>query len=112
MQHLLYESPDLFKDSGKESYDEDKMGSIISKLQKNREAQKTRLPDPIDCIKKVMEERGLKKSDLKMYIGSSGNVSEVLQRKRSLSLRMIRNLNQGLKIPARILIQDYDLKKN
>jgi len=66
------------------------------------------LPDPIEEIKTVMRRRGLTKSDLKPCIGSSGNVSDVLMRRRPLSLRMIRNLHNFLGISAEILIQPYE----
>lgn len=56
-------------------------------------------PDPIDAIKFRMEQQGLTPRDLEAYIGSSGRVSEVLNRKRSLSLRMIKRLHDGLRIP-------------
>ncbi|MBS1249196.1 MAG: hypothetical protein MAG431_00769 [Chloroflexi bacterium] len=65
------------------------------------------LPDPIEAIKYYMETRGLTRKDLEPYIGTSGRVSEILNRKRSLSLRMIRNLHKGLGIPTEILIQPY-----
>ena len=67
-------------------------------------------PDPIDVLKEVMSERGLCNKDLKVYIGSSGNVSSVLNRHKPLSLRMIRNLHKYLGIPAKILIQPYDCR--
>jgi len=67
-------------------------------------------PDPIDYLKKVMGERNLRNTDLKIYIGSSGNVSSVLKRRKPLTLRMIRNLNKYLGIPAEILIQPYDCR--
>jgi HTH-type transcriptional regulator/antitoxin HigA len=63
-------------------------------------------PDPIEAIKYAMESRGLDRSDLEAYIGSSGRVSEVLNRKRPLTLRMIRKLNTGLGIPAEVLINE------
>lgn len=66
-----------------------------------------KLPDPIDYLKEVMAQRGLRNRDLKAYIGSSGNISSVLNRRKPLSLRMIRNLHQHLHIPAEILIQSY-----
>lgn len=69
---------------------------------------KKALPDPINYLKEVMEEKGLRNKDLKIYIGSSGNVSAILKRRQALSLRMIRNLNKYLDIPAEILIQPYD----
>jgi HTH-type transcriptional regulator / antitoxin HigA len=62
-------------------------------------------PDPIEAIKYYMDSRGLDRRDLEQYIGSSGRVSEVLSRKRPLSLAMIRRLNAGLGIPAEVLIQ-------
>ncbi len=62
-------------------------------------------PDPVEAIKYFMESRGLDRRDLEKYIGPSGRVSEVLNRKRPLTLAMIRKLNVGLGIPAEILIQ-------
>lgn len=61
-------------------------------------------PDPIEAIKFRMEQAGLKPVDLIPYIGSRSKVSEVLNRKRPLSLNMIRKLRKGLKIPADILV--------
>ncbi len=66
------------------------------------------LPDPIDFLKEVMKENGLRNKDMKIYIGSSGNVCSVLKRHKPLTLRMIRNLHKYLHIPAEILIQPYD----
>ena len=60
--------------------------------------------DPIDAIKFRMEQQGLTPRDLEAYIGSSGRVSEVLNRKRSLSLRMIKRLHDGLRIPYESLL--------
>ncbi len=62
-------------------------------------------PDPVEAIEYYMESRGLDRRDLEQYIGSSGRVSEVLNRKRPLTLAMIRKLHQGLGIPAEILIR-------
>lgn len=62
--------------------------------------------DPIDAIKFRMEQQGLTQRDLEPYIGSSGRVSEVLSRKRKLSLRMIKRLHEGLKIPYESLMSD------
>lgn len=63
-------------------------------------------PDPVEAIKYYMESRGLDRRDLEKYIGPSGRVSEVLNRKRPLTLAMICRLNKGLGIPAEILIQN------
>jgi HTH-type transcriptional regulator / antitoxin HigA len=60
--------------------------------------------DPIEAIKFRMEQQGLTPSDLEPYIGTSGRVSEVLNRKRPLSLRMIKQLHEGLRIPYESLL--------
>lgn len=57
-------------------------------------------PDPIDAIKLRMEQRGLTRRDLEPILGSSGRVSEVLNRRRPLSLEMMRRLHVRLGIPA------------
>jgi HTH-type transcriptional regulator / antitoxin HigA len=62
-------------------------------------------PDPIDAILFRMDQEDLTRADLVPYIGSQSKVSEVLRRKRPLSITMIRNLHEGLRIPAAILIQ-------
>ena len=61
-------------------------------------------PDPIEAIKFRMDQQGLTARDLEVFIGSSGRVSEVLNRKRPLSLRMIKRLHDGLKIPYESLL--------
>lgn len=63
-------------------------------------------PDPIEAIKFRMEQQGLKIKDLEAFIGSSGRVSEILNRKRPLSLRMIKRLHNGLKIPYESLLAE------
>ena len=55
-----------------------------------------------------MDTRGLSRRDLEPCLGSRARVSEVLSRKRTLTLEMIRKLNQQLNIPAEILIQPYE----
>ena len=61
-------------------------------------------PDPIEAIKFRMEQQGLTVADMKPYIGPPHRVYEVLARKRTLSLAMIRRLHRGLGIPAESLI--------
>ncbi|MDE0031820.1 MAG: transcriptional regulator [Deltaproteobacteria bacterium] len=63
------------------------------------------LPDPVAAIHYHMEQNELAPKDLIPYIGSRARVYEVLNRKRSLSLRMIWRLHQGLGIPAESLIK-------
>jgi HTH-type transcriptional regulator / antitoxin HigA len=62
--------------------------------------------DPVDAIKFRMDQQGLAAKDLEPFIGSSGRVSEVLNRKRSLSLRMVQRLHHGLKIPYESLLSN------
>ena len=61
-------------------------------------------PDPVEAILFRMEEMNLMRKDLEPYIGSRHRVSEVLNRKRELSLNMIRRLHEGLGIPLENLI--------
>ncbi|MFQ6006118.1 MAG: type II toxin-antitoxin system HigA family antitoxin [Woeseia sp.] len=59
---------------------------------------------PIEAIKFLMEQNSLSRKDLEPYIGASGRVSEVLNRKRNLTLAMIKKLHEGLKFPYECLI--------
>jgi len=63
------------------------------------------LPDPVEAIRYHMEQRGLEPRDLIPYIGSRNRVHEVLNRRRELTLSMIRRLHEGLGIPAESLIK-------
>jgi HTH-type transcriptional regulator / antitoxin HigA len=69
-------------------------------------------PDPIEAILYHMESRGLTRRDLEPYIGTRARVSEVLNRKRPLTMEMIRNLHKGLGISAAVLIQPYGKLKD
>lgn len=60
--------------------------------------------DPVDAIKFRLEQQGLTPKHLEPYIGSSGRVSEVLNRKRRLSLQMVKRLHDGLHIPYESLL--------
>jgi HTH-type transcriptional regulator/antitoxin HigA len=71
---------------------------------------KIEIPDPIEAIKFRMEQESLKQKDLIPIIGSGSRVSEILNKKRKLTLDMIRNLNKDLKIPFDSLFTDYSLK--
>ena len=63
-------------------------------------------PDPIEAIRFRMEQAGLAPVDLEPYLQSKSKVSEVMNRKRPLSLSMIRALHRGLQIPAEVLVQE------
>jgi HTH-type transcriptional regulator/antitoxin HigA len=64
-------------------------------------------PDPIEAIKFRMEQMGYKQKDLADIIGYKGHVSEILSRKRKLTLEMVRNLHEKLKIPLESLVRAY-----
>ena len=65
------------------------------------------LPDPIEAIKFRMEQLDYSQNDLATVIGLKSRASEILNKKRKLSLEMIRNLHDKLKIPTEVLIQSY-----
>ena len=65
------------------------------------------MPDPIEAIKFRMEQMGMKQKDLAEVMGFKSRVSEILSKKRKLTLDMIRKLNTTLHIPTEVLIQDY-----
>lgn len=67
-------------------------------------------PDPIDLILFVMEANGLKQKDMLAYFGTRARTSEVLNRRRPLTLEMIRKLGDGLKLPVDLLVRPYALQ--
>ena len=68
---------------------------------------KIEAPDPIEAIKFRMEQEGLKQKDLISIVGSKSRVSEILNKKRKLTIEMIRNLHKQLHIPIESLFLDY-----
>ena len=68
------------------------------------------LPDPIEAIKIRMDDLELTRKDLEPLIGSRGRVSEILNRKRLLTMPMIRKLHEVLHIPLEVLTQPYDVQ--
>ncbi|AJR03373.1 helix-turn-helix domain-containing protein [Siansivirga zeaxanthinifaciens] len=65
------------------------------------------MPDPIEAIKFRMEQMGMNQKDLAEVVGFKSRVSEILNKKRKLTLDMIRKLNTNLHIPTEVLVQDY-----
>ena len=68
-------------------------------------------PDPIEAITYHLESRGLTRRELEPYLGSRARVAEVLNRRRPLTIDMIRRLHSGLGIAAEVLIQPYPLRR-
>lgn len=67
-------------------------------------------PDPIEALRYHMESRGLTRRDLEPYLGSRARVAEVLNRRRALTIDMIRKLHEGLGISAEVLIRPYRVR--
>lgn len=89
-----------------EGSSEEETLELVSILVEDYEAKHYHIeaPDPIEAIKIKMEEDGLKKKDLVEYFGSASRVSEVLNRKRPLTLEMIRKIHRGMGISAETLL--------
>lgn len=97
---------DSLMDAEPESADERALELLSVLIEKYEEEHfPIPLPNPVEAIKFRMEQQGLTQKDLIQYIGSQSKVSEILNHKRPLTLTMIRNLHEGLEIPAEVLIQ-------
>ena len=102
---------DRLFDADANTPDGDRLDVLVT-LVRAYEDRRYRLPPPhpIEAIEYYMESRGLSRRDLEPFIGTRARVSEVLNRRRPLTLRMIRNLEEGLGIPSEILIRPYELQ--
>ncbi len=82
---------------------------ILGLLIDNYEKEKFPIgfPDPIEAIKFRMEQMGYDQTDLANVVGLKSRASEILNRKRKLSLEMIRQIHDKLNIPTEVLIQAY-----
>ena len=85
---------------------------VLVTLVEAYEAERWRIeaPDPILVIEHVMEARGLRQKDFAALIGSQPHASEVLNRRRALTLSMIRTLSTEWNLPTDALVREYDLK--
>ena len=93
------------KKGTKEGDELDILSILIEKYEK--EKFPIEMPDPIEAIKFRMEQLGMKQKDLAEIVGFKSRVSEILNKKRKLTIEMIRNLSQQLNIPSDVLIQNY-----
>jgi HTH-type transcriptional regulator/antitoxin HigA len=99
---------DIIFDAEKDSKEGDELeilGILIDQYEK--ENFPIDLPDPIEAIKFRMEQLGYNQTDLAHVIGLKSRASEILNKKRKLSLEIIRKLNEKLNIPTDVLIQAY-----
>jgi HTH-type transcriptional regulator/antitoxin HigA len=85
---------------------------VLSTLIEAYEAKQhpIRMPDPIAAILFMMEQKGLTRRDLEPAIGSRSRISDVLNRRRPLTLPMVRALSALLDIPIDVLVQPYDTR--
>lgn len=90
-----------------ESDEADVLGLLIDEYEKKH--YPIDAPDPIEAIKIRMEEMQLKQIDLVNEIGGKNRVSEILSRKRKLTIQMIRKLTTRLNLSPELLINDYQL---
>ena len=91
---------------GSKTADELELLSLLIEKYEN-EKSPIDLPDPIEAIKFRMEQLGYKQKDLAEAIGLKSRVSEILNRKRKLTLDMIRKLHITLGIPTEVLLREY-----
>ena len=92
-----------------ESDEADILGLMVDEYEKKH--YPIEAPDPIEAIKIRMEELNLKQVDLVEVIGGKSRVSEILNRKRKLTVEMIRNLTKRLNLSPELLITDYQLTR-
>lgn len=106
-QNALERLEDIFDaKKGTEVGDELEILSILIDRYEN-ENFPIEMPDPIEAIKFRMEQLGMKQKDLAEVVGFKSRVSEILNKKRKLTLDMIRKLNTTLHIPTEVLVQEY-----
>lgn len=88
----------------------DVLVTLVERYEAQQEPVAT--PDPIDALLYHMESRGLSRRDLEPYLGSRARVAEVLNRRRPLTIEMIRKLHAGLGISADVLIRPYSTRRS
>ena len=99
IEELIAQNPK----KGTDAYDElDIIGTLVSAYEDIH--YPIEAPDPVEAVKYMMEEEGLKPKDLVTYFGSKGNVSEFFSHKRKLSLRVIKALHDNFNLPYEVLI--------
>lgn len=100
------EEVEVLMDAKPGTWKGDRLDVLVTLLEAYEEKQwRIDPPDPIDAIKLRIEQRGLTRRDLEEVLGSRSRVSEILNRKRPLTLEMIRRLHRQLGIPAESLIK-------
>ncbi|MEZ4708746.1 MAG: hypothetical protein R3A44_16170 [Caldilineaceae bacterium] len=107
----LHEIEQLMEIAQPGSPEEDKLDLLATLVDVYEDAHHPILPpDPIDALEHYLDRKGLTRKALEPYIGHRGRVAEIMNRRRPLTLDMIRKLEKGTGIPASILVQPYDLQ--
>jgi HTH-type transcriptional regulator / antitoxin HigA len=88
----------------------DRLEVLTMLVERYEEEEPIEAPNPVDALLYHMESRGLSRRDLEEFIGSRARVAEVLNRRRPLTIDMIRRLNKGLGMSADVLIRPYALR--
>ena len=102
---IIFDAPE----NSPESDEADLLALLIDEYEKKH--YPIEAPDPIEAIRIRMEEMHLKQKDLAEELGGKNRVSEILNRKRKLTVDMIRKLADKLNLSASLLIQDYTLTR-
>ena len=106
--HQALERLEVIFDAKKGSDEGDELEVLSILIDKyENEGSPIGLPDPIEAIKFRMEQMGYNQTDLAKIVGLKSRASEILSKKRKLSLEMIRQLHDRMKIPTDVLIQPY-----
>ncbi len=95
------------KPKSKEGDELDLLVTLVEKYEEEKYPMPA--PEPIEAIRFMMEQMGIDDNELGLILNSRSRASEILNRKRKLSIAHIRKLTKHLKIPADVLIKDYDL---
>ncbi len=104
------EQIERFMQAGPDSPEGDLLDILVTLVEAYEEKHYPILPpDPVEAIIHQMESQNLSRKDLEPFIGSRARVSEILNKKRALTLNMIRNLQMGLGISAETLVNPYQL---
>jgi HTH-type transcriptional regulator / antitoxin HigA len=107
---LALQRAELIFDAKPNSVEADELDILVTLIEKYEQIHyPIPEPDPIEAIKFMMQQKGMTDNDLGIILNSRSRVSEIFKRKRALTIKQIRLLEQNLNIPANVLIREYAL---
>lgn len=107
---LALERVEVIFDAVPNSIEADELDILVTLIEKYEQIHyPIPEPDPIEAIKFMMEQRGMTDNDLGIILNSCSRVSEIFKRKRALTIKQIRLIQDNLHIPASTLIKEYAL---